>query len=139
MDHTLDQERAIHSLKKVKEIEENYKNKGEEQLADDYAGYVVRLPADIISNGLGQALAQLLAAAKGKEEDPHYLVYRDLQDWLCRNDPKAPYPGANDLLEAIVSNDRKRYQWALGEAMAWLEWHKKLSVAYLKKSEGENK
>ncbi|SEN68942.1 type III-B CRISPR module-associated protein Cmr5 [Lihuaxuella thermophila] len=138
MDHTLDQKRAMHSLERVKEIEKKHKNQGNGQFADDYAGYVVRLPADILSNGLGQALAQLLAAAKDKKEDPHRLVYQDLQSWLCRDDEKAPYPGAADLLEAIVSNDRRRYQWALAEALAWLEWHKKLSVAYLKKSEGES-
>jgi CRISPR-associated protein Cmr5 len=77
----------------------------------------------------------LLAAAKQDQNDPHLLVYQDLQQWLCRNDSQAPYPNEPDLLEALVKRDRDTYQWALAEAMAWLEWHKKLAVAYLKKPE----
>lgn len=131
-EQTLDQKRAAHSLSKVREIQA----KLSEQEADDYAGYVVRLPADILSSGLGQALAQLQAVAKQNHNDPHYLVYHHLQTWLCRNEPEAPYPGAKDLLEALMTHDRFQYQWALNEAMAWLEWHKKLAVAYLKKTAG---
>lgn len=127
---TLDQERAADSLRKVKRI----KNTETEKNGDDYAGYVVRLASDIYISGLGQALAQLLAASKNQENDPHYWVYRDLESWLCRDHPLAPYPGEKDLLEALMNYDRFHYQKALAEAMAWLEWHKKISVAYLKKT-----
>ncbi|MRG28988.1 type III-B CRISPR module-associated protein Cmr5 [Laceyella tengchongensis] len=131
MEQTLDQKRATDSLEKVKRVKENC----DSDAADDYAGYVVRLAGAIRINGLGQALAQLLAAAKQDQNDPHLLVYQDLQQWLCRNDSQAPYPNEPDLLEALVKRDRDTYQWALAEAMAWLEWHKKLAVAYLKKPE----
>jgi CRISPR-associated protein Cmr5 len=131
MEQTLDQKRATDSLEKVKRVKENC----DSDAADDYAGYVVRLAGAIRINGLGQALAQLLAAAKQDQNDPHLLVYQDLQQWLCRNDSQAPYPNEPDLLEALVKRDRDTYQWALAEAMAWLEWHKKLAVAYLKKLE----
>lgn len=132
---TLEQLRAEDSLNKVKRMEQVKKT--DKAKADDYASYVVRLVGDIRINGLGQALAQLLAAAdkEKKEEDPHLLVYRDLQTWLCRDDSQAPYPNEPDLLEALIRHDRARYRWALAEAMAWLEWHKKLAVAYLKEPE----
>ncbi|KPC75556.1 hypothetical protein ADL26_07290 [Thermoactinomyces vulgaris] len=131
MEQTLDQQRATDSLEKVKRVKDNCDSK----VADDYAGYVVRLAGAIRINGLGQALAQLLAVAKQDQKDPHLMVYRDLQQWLCRDDSQAPYPNEPDLLEALVKRDRDTYQWALAEAMAWLEWHKKLAVAYLKKPE----
>lgn len=144
---TLDQQRAKHSLQIVRGIRGKMGQDPDlKQRADDYASYVVRLPADILMNGLGQALAQLQAAAKGKKEDPHYWLYQDLQNWLCRADPLAPYPPQedhanhaikkeNDLLEAIISNNRRQYQQALSEAMAWLKWHTKITVAQLKKTE----
>lgn len=150
---TLDQQRAKHSLQKINQIrakiEEEQKSKIEEQEStekkktmvqkgDEYASYVVRLPVDILTNGLGQALAQLLAAAKDQQEEPHRWLYQDLQDWLCRSDPLAPYPNEKDLLEAIVTYDRKKYQQALSEAMAWLKWHTKIAVAQLKKTEDES-
>lgn len=131
---TLDQMRAADSLKKVKEIQENYS----EDERDSYADYVERLPAAILMNGLGQALAQLLAAAKRNEQDPHYLLYKHVHGWLCRDDPRAPYPNAPDMLEAITHKGRNKYLQAQAEAMAWLEWHKKLAVAYLKKTGDED-
>ncbi len=131
---TLDQMRAADSLKKVKEIQENYS----EDERDSYADYVERLPAAILMNGLGQALAQLLAAAKRNEQDPHYLLYKHVHGWLCRDDPRAPYPNAPDMLEAITHKGRDKYLQAQAEAMAWLEWHKKLAVAYLKKAGDED-
>ncbi len=131
---TLDQMRAADSLKKVKEIQENYS----EDERDSYADYVERLPAAILMNGLGQALAQLLAAAKRNEQDPHYLLYKHVHGWLCRDDPRAPYPNAPDMLEAITHKGRNKYLQAQAEAMAWLEWHKKLAVAYLKKAGDED-
>jgi CRISPR-associated protein Cmr5 len=41
-------------------------------------------------------------------------------------------------LEAITQNGRDKYLQAQAEAMAWLEWHKKLAVAYLKKAGDKN-
>lgn len=134
MTQTLDQRRAADSLKKVREIRKRLSGKK----ADSYADYTIRLPASILINGLGQAVAQLQAAAGMDREDPHLLLYKDLSDWLCRNEKEAPYPEAKDLLEGIVSKDRSFYLRAQAEALAWLEWHKKLVTAYLKKTERES-
>lgn len=131
---TLDQRRAADSLKKVRRIQERLP----EDKADSYADYTIRLPASILINGLGQAVAQLQAAAGTDKEDPHLLLYRDLSHWLCRDEVEAPYRGQKDLLEGIVSKDRGHYLRAQAEAMAWLEWHKKLVTAYLKKMKRES-
>ncbi|WP_124728250.1 type III-B CRISPR module-associated protein Cmr5 [Staphylospora marina] len=134
-ERTLDQLRAAFSHRKVKERKETL----DTQKADDYAGYVIRLPADIRINGLGQALAQLLAAAKLDPSDPHRLVYNDLSEWLTKEHPHSPYRNHDDLLDALMERGRAEYLWALGEAMTWLEWHKKLCTAFLKQPEGSER
>ncbi|NHM26267.1 type III-B CRISPR module-associated protein Cmr5 [Desulfofundulus sp. TPOSR] len=132
MKRTLEQERAAHALSKVHQIEKTL----DPDKADKFASYVERLPATILNNGLGQALATLLAQSKGDRGDPHYQLYAFLHDWLCRDDPQAPYRTAGDLMEAIVNNDRRTYLRAQAEALSWLNWLKKFAVAYLKKNGG---
>lgn len=131
-----DHQRMMHSWKKIQEMKKNYHPK----IGDDYASYVTSLPASILMNGLGQALVQLRVAAKQKEDDPHELLYRHVQEWLCQDIPQTPYPGSQDLIEAIMSHDRKKYNWAIQETMAWLKWHKKFANTYLKirKEESED-
>jgi len=56
-----------------------------------------------------------------------------LQNWLCRDSKEAPYNRTGELMKAITAGDRHSYILAQAEALKWLEWHKKLAVAYLKK------
>lgn len=141
MQRTLDQERAADAWTKVNEILEN-KNY-DTDWKEKYAAYAESLPATILNCGLGQACATLLAASKKRndktvEDDAHHVLYEHLQSWLCRKSPVAPY-GEGDLMEAIISNDRWTYIHAQAEALKWLEWLKKLAVAYLKKTEAGEK
>lgn len=134
MKQTLDMKRAADALKKVEEINQKH----DADWKDKYASYVESLPATIINCGLGQAAATLLAAAKRgekgeSESDPHYVLYRHLEEWLCGAEPEAPFRGQDKLLKAITSHDRNNYIKAQAEALAWLDWLKKLAVAYLKK------
>lgn len=122
-----DHQRAAHAWGKIKEMQQL-----QPRVRDAYASYVVSLPAAILMNGLGQALAQLKAAAKPMENEPHELLYQHMQDWLCQDVPQAPYPSALDLIEAIMKHDRKTYNWAVQEGLFWLKWHKKLAVSHLK-------
>lgn len=131
MEQFLDQQRAKNSLEKIKLIDREFPD----DVKDNYAGYIVRLAGEIRIAGLGQALAHLIASAEKDENNPHYLVYRDLQEWLCKSHPKTPFSAEEDLLDALVKTDRNIYQWAMVETVAWLEWHKKLAVAYLKEME----
>jgi CRISPR-associated protein Cmr5 len=127
--------RASHALQRIKAISNR-----DADWKDKYASYVESLPATILNCGLGQAAASLLAAAKKTESasdiDEHFQLYKDLEDWLCKQ-AKAPYFGTNkSLIESIAGGDRSTYMHAQVEALKWLEWMKKLAVAYLKKPKG---
>jgi CRISPR-associated protein Cmr5 len=133
---TLEQKRARHALEKVKEADKEYPEGTDER--KNFVGYVESLPAAIHNNGLGQAAATLLAQAKGKKGDPHRTVYNIVEDWLCREDPAAPYKrtgGNTPLMDAIVNGDRSSYIKAQAEALLYLEWLKKFTVAFLKEKE----
>ena len=122
----LDQRRAAHALGRVRK-------KRRHPRQSDYLSYAKALPASILQNGLGQAMATLLAAAKpGNDDDPHFLLYRDLEDWLCGDDEDAPYRGAQGLLDAITMKDQRHYLRAQAEAQGYLNWLKKLAAAHLK-------
>jgi CRISPR-associated protein Cmr5 len=121
---SLDQRRAKHALERIKRQRANAKQ-------SEYLSYAKALPASIQQNGLGQALATLLAAAKNNHHDPHYLLFADIQDWLCGDDDDAPYRNARDLLAAITCNDQQHYLHAHDEAQGYLNWLKKFSAAYL--------
>lgn len=102
----------------------------------NYASYVKALPARIIMNGLGQALAMERA---GSEKDPgHKLLYQHMDSWLRKGWEHSPYKGQPDILNAIVLGSEADYIRAQGEAMAYLEWLKKFAAAFLKEREGDN-
>ena len=124
---SLDQRRAKHALKRIKT------RQGDGTKQSDYLSYVKALPATILQNGLGQAMATLLAAAKGKENDPHQHLYKDVQSWLCSDNEDATF-SKGDLLEAITSNDQQHYLKAQAEAQAYLIWLKKFAAAFLQEN-----
>ena len=122
----IDQRRGAHALDRVKERAKHPKQ-------SDYLSYVKALPAIILQNGLGQAMAALLAAAGGKGcDDPHVLLYEDVQSWLCGADENAPYRNETDLMAAITRHDQARYLRATAETQCYLDWLKKLASAYLR-------
>ncbi len=121
---SLDQRRAGHALNRVKERQALGKK-------SEYLSYAKALPATIQQNGLGQAMATLLATAKGNEMDPHALLYQDLQSWLCGDDEDASYRNKKDLLQAITRNDQQHYLRAQAESQQYLSWLKKFATAYL--------
>ena len=122
---SLDQRRAAHALDRIRKQQQNRNQ-------SDYLSYVKALPASILQNGLGQAMATVLAAASQDQNDPHRLLYQDVQDWLCREDEDAAYRGKPDLIEAIVGNDQQHYLRAQAEAQNYLGWLKKFAAAYLR-------
>ena len=140
---TLEQMRAENAWLIVKELINKAEQDGEKQKDqnDLYASYVSSLPANIITIGIGQSLASLLAASQGRKDDPHYLLYKHTQDWLCRDDTAAPYCTTKDhkknLMDAIISSNQESYKLAQAETLAWLEWLKKFAVAYLKKPKND--
>ena len=123
-ERTLEQLRAANALAKVRSVESTTS-------AAAFASYVASLAPSILNNGLGQSCASLLARAKDRVDDPYHLLYQALQDWLCRDANDAPYP-PGDLMAALTGGDRYTYLRAQAEALAWLEWLKRFSAAYLK-------
>ena len=128
VEQTLGQKRAAHALEAIKrlETEKNYGN---------FGSYVQRLPATIVMNGLGQAMAGELAAArlaKGDkmsiDERAHKTLFECVESWLfmCK-----VYTEKDGLMSAIVKCNQEDYVRAQAEALAYLDWLKKFSQAYL--------
>lgn len=126
---TLDQRRAAHALNRIRALQTQ-----DDEIQGRYRSYVQALPAEIMMNGLGQALATHLAASS---EPGHSPLYEDVSRWLCRDDRYAPYPGKANVIDAICRSDAASYRQAHTEAMHYLLWLKKFAVAFLKKSPEE--
>ncbi len=124
---TLEQQRAQHAWKAVQDL-----SKFSKKDLGNFSSYVDALPAAILMNGLGQAIATELA---GKDSG-HKKLYDAMQSWLCRGDGTAPYPNQTSLIEAISNGVEKDYLRAQPEALAYLVWLKKFSRALLEPTEG---
>lgn len=123
-DQTLGQKRAAHALKAINKLVEqnNYGN---------FGSYVQRLPATIVMNGLGQAMAGELAAVRGGKNDDeraHKRLFELVESWLQES---KTYSIELGLMESIVRSSQEDYVRAQAEALAYLEWLKKFSQAYL--------
>lgn len=160
--HTTEQKRADHALKTIRKLRDLDQNQGSNGTRPPVYGnlraYVENLPTTIVMNGLGQAMATELAAARMGEENSlpgdyilsamieslegpaggkrdsderaHELLFCIVQDWLRKG---GVYSKDQDLMEAIVRGDQKKYVRAQAEALAYLEWLKKFSQAFLRK------
>jgi CRISPR-associated protein Cmr5 len=131
---TIDMQRAEHAYGKV----DGLKRDGS---YGKYVSYVKGLPATILQNGLGQAMATLLAASKGKP-DAHRYLYDHVEEWLCNANSYSPYYKQNKqvsngdlLMKKITEGDENAYIYAQAEALAYLVWLKKFAVAYLEEKE----
>lgn len=129
---TLDQKRAADALQKIRSLAATNK-------AGHYVSYVSSLPATIVMNGLGQALATLLAKAGRKKDpkrDPHYFLYDHVASWLAAQLPELG--GDTDgLIDRLMENGQDVYVHSQAEAMAYLNWLKQFARAYLHEPEGQ--
>jgi CRISPR-associated protein Cmr5 len=129
---TLEHERAAFAYEKVKRC------KGENvDYRKKYATHVRSLPTMVLQNGLGQALAFLLADAEGNQT-PSIQLYSELQDWLCGT----PISGwqervyaEGELIERLIQGSRADYQRAQQSVLALLSWMRKFADAYLPKGD----
>ena len=127
-EYTLGQMRAAHALNAINRLA------GKKEYGN-FGSYVQRLPATIVMNGLGQAMAGELAAArlaKGEkmsvDERAHKTLFGCVESWLFESEV---YTGNGGLMAAIVSSSQESYVRAQAEALAYLDWLKKFSQAYL--------
>ena len=131
MSRTLDQRRASFALAFITSYRAG--EGGGEKLST----HVHKTPIRILQNGLGQALAYLVADAK----PPARALYEHLQEWLCGQvDDRHPcrvYPpaasggGTSELLVSLIGGDRAPYLRAQDEALRLFAWLKKFADAYL--------
>jgi len=128
---TIDQQRAAHALESIRKLADSDGPPGH------YVSYVSALPAVIVTNGLGQALATELAKAKGNGSDPHYLLYTHIADWLSQQVDKLEGE-ADTLIDRLMDNDQEVYLRAQIETMAYLHWLKQFARAYLEEKEGQS-
>ncbi|MCI0721122.1 MAG: type III-B CRISPR module-associated protein Cmr5 [Acidobacteria bacterium] len=100
------------------------------------ATHIQKTPIRILQNGLGQALAFLLADDENKHKEPSYKVYLHLQEWFCGPDsPDHPCRVYNvqqcNLIKQLIEGDRREYLQAQEEAIRLFTWLKKFADAYL--------
>ena len=132
---TLEQQRASHALERIRDLQ-----KLDEKQYGHYVSYVSALPATIIMNGLGQALAALVAKAKGKTEDPHRMLFDHVAAWLNRQIEELHVTNGDltCVIDRLMNADQDTYVQAQAEAMAYINWLKQFARAYLKEQEGES-
>ncbi|QDT31142.1 type III-B CRISPR module-associated protein Cmr5 [Thalassoglobus polymorphus] len=125
---TRDQRRAQHALSKVREVPD--------KLQSDYQTLVKGFSATIVTNGLGQACAMLLAKAENKDasNSAHRRLYEHLSDWLL-TEAKVYPDDTKELIEAVIGHGQSQYIRAQAESLAYLDWLKKFAQAYLSKKE----
>ncbi len=127
---TIEQKRAKFALDKINKVQE------EDALKSKYRSYIERLPAIIVLNGLGQAMAMELASAelgsdkRNNDKKTHEQIYNDIQEWLkhCETLPKD-----QDLIEWILKAPQSEYIHAQYEILKFIDWLKKFSQAKLNK------
>ncbi len=134
----LDRQRAADALERIRLLQKT----GEKEYGN-YVSFVKALPAVILQNGLGQALAAELASS-GTENDTkngHRCLFHDVCQWLGRNDAMAPFPERyskeTGILDALVNGEESVYLQAQHEALAYVAWLKKFAVALLVQPQGE--
>lgn len=92
-----------------------------------YGGWAKRLPALVLTNGLGQTLAFLRAKGKGPGNAPQTL-YQHISEWVIDQ----VGPGTGSLLEWLLKQDSSTYRRATTETLAFLNWLKRFAEAELK-------
>jgi CRISPR-associated protein Cmr5 len=121
---TIDQERAAAAWEAIKTVD------GEpEDLKKKYASWVRSAPADVMTNGLGQTLAFMLAKGGPNKDKAPALLYRHISDrvtgWMGWS--------GQDLLQKLIERESKSdvYRRATTETLAYLVWLKRFAEAVL--------
>jgi CRISPR-associated protein Cmr5 len=120
MNTTLAQERSLFALEELKKI-------GKVEKFDKLAS---SLPAMILQNGFGQALAFLLAKGSTGKNPHHGLAFDIVALWLKKRGiiTKA---AMNEVMQEISSLPQGDYLRAQEETLAILEWLKRYANAGL--------
>jgi CRISPR-associated protein Cmr5 len=127
---TLEQQRAAFALERVELVRDDERRNNAK-----YKTQLLKLPARLHNNGLGQTAAYLLAQKNGS---PEKQVYDWLETWLCSDD-RHVYPAGTQLIKCITGNAEglqaadvePRYRRASAETRALAVWLKRFAEAFL--------
>ncbi|WP_152050234.1 type III-B CRISPR module-associated protein Cmr5 [Tautonia marina] len=109
---TLDQRRAAHAWRVVQQV----KDEGRDDARREFKLQAKRLPARVVTAGLGQALAFLEA----KDYAPHLRAA--LTDWIGQQVLVAPGRTGDRLLRWVVEGDSDFLRLATAECLVYLQW-----------------
>jgi CRISPR-associated protein Cmr5 len=134
---TMEQQRAAFALAMVKQqMPAQGGSATSQKQAQEYRRVIQGLPAMVLTNGLGQALAFLIS-------DPNSVakqaVVRDLTDALTTiRGLYTNQPDELSLVERIVNGNREMLRQATDETLALLTWWVKFVRAFLPGPEGDS-
>ena len=120
MSHTLGQQRAKFCLEQLEKLE---------CPRDEFKNFSAGLPAMILQNGFGQALAFLAAKSSGKDKK-HSSAFTIIASWLHRQNLIQSVRTV-DVLTEVSSMTQDKYLHAQKETLAMLEWLKRYANAEL--------
>lgn len=96
-----------------------------EKMRREYGSLARGMPSLIRSDGLGHALAFLLAKAASERMKPHFLVYEHVSKWVCA---EHGYSYTDDI-SWLLKLSTLDYRRATVEALAYLQWLKRFAEA----------
>jgi CRISPR-associated protein Cmr5 len=120
---TIEQKRAKSALEWIQA-----QAKAKEDLQKEIKSWASQFPLMIHTNGIGQACAFFKSR---KNVEGAKLLYAQLNDWL-KKDLASIYDKKTDLMDVIVNCNQQQYRLLQAESLAYLQWVKQLSKAYLK-------
>lgn len=115
MNKSFANERSAFAFQKVSDI------KDAESL-QKYRSLVRSLPATILNNGYGLAMAYLYS--KSKEQREARILYSHIEFWLKEQNM---LPNDENLMGNIAKSDKDTYRMLESETFALLEWLKRFA------------
>ncbi|MFN3533510.1 MAG: type III-B CRISPR module-associated protein Cmr5 [Candidatus Brocadia sp.] len=130
----VEQKRAAEAWSCIQAVSEDIDNS---KFKKEYRSIVMKLPALILTNGLGQTLAFLKSKGKNDDSNPEKRVYEDLQGWLLKTDLiNLGRVTHDELIERIMAIDSTKYRFVTMESLSFLNWLKRFADAMLPKDGG---
>lgn len=117
----IQQERAKFAIEQLEKISSN-------QVIDkDTATFIVGTPNMILSNGIGQTMAFLLA-----KNDKEKKVYRILKNWICKKYANLGFTDKSDMdfIKTFCTLKQDKYLEIQRECLRLCEWLKRYARAF---------
>lgn len=117
----IQQERAKFAIDQLEKISSN-------QVIDkDTATFIVGMPNMILSNGIGQTMAFLLA-----KTDKEKKVYKILKNWICKKYANLGFTDKSDMdfIKTFCTLKQDKYLEIQRECLRLCEWLKRYARAF---------